>query len=63
MKFLITVPVLKVAGFQQFECEAENERDALKKWRDGDIKFMGEEIEVTSVGKPKIEQFYLSRRS
>lgn len=63
MKFLITVLILKASGFQEFECEAEDEKDALKKWNNGDIKFMGEEIEVTSVGKPKIEQFYLSRRS
>lgn len=55
-KFLITVPVLKAVGFQHFKCEAENEKDALKKWNDGSVEFFSEEIEAIQLGKPEIIQ-------
>lgn len=53
--YLITVDVLSAKGFQQFEVMARSESEAIKLFADGKGEFIAEEIDVTSIGKPRAE--------
>lgn len=56
MKYLITVPVLRVHGYQLWTVEAKNEKEALKLHEDGESEFLDESVEVTETGDATIEE-------
>lgn len=46
--------VKSVAGTQQWTVEANDEKEAFKKFEDGDCELEYESMEVTSIGKPTL---------
>ncbi len=57
MKWLITVRVEKAEGWQQFTVEAANEKEAARKFKSGEGEFVDQEVEVTKIGEPDVEEF------
>lgn len=57
-RWLIRVPVKAARGEQCYEVEAATEEAALKLWDDGDKRcvFVGDELEVTSLGEPEVSE-------
>ena len=56
MRFRITCAVEKAEGQQTWVVNAKNEKEALGKHEAGRSEFEGEEIEITSLGPPEIEE-------
>ncbi len=47
--FMITAEVRRVMGYQVFQVEAKNEKEAREKFESGECDFVEEELEVVSL--------------
>lgn len=55
-KYVIRCPIEAARGHQWWEVEASDPKDALAKHEAGKSDFVDEEVEVTGLGKPEIEE-------
>jgi len=55
-KFTLTFPVTRCNGVQVWEVEARSAKDAMNEFAHGAAKLIAEEVEVTSVGEPEIQE-------
>jgi hypothetical protein len=53
--YYITSEVKSVAGWQQWRVEAESEEEALRLFRQGDVEFVDEEIEVQDIEDENVQ--------
>ena len=62
-EYRITCNITKAQGWQSWIVNAESEREALDKYAAGvDVIFEDEEVEVTSLGEPDIEDMKWHRK-
>ena len=47
--YVVTVPIILSEGRQTFLVSADGETDAVERWRSGEGKFEGEELEATDL--------------
>jgi hypothetical protein len=55
-KYRITVPVTRASGWQTYTVKAESITEALIAHQNGDSDFEDEELEVTNLGEPEVEE-------
>jgi len=57
-KWGIIVPIKEARGHQYYEVDAESIEEARQLWVVGDelVRFVSDEIEVTSLGEPEIKE-------
>jgi hypothetical protein len=48
-KYVVTVPIESVSGWQQFAIEAASEEEAVAKWKKRGGEFLCEDVEITSL--------------
>jgi hypothetical protein len=54
-KYLIHANIQKASGTQTWSVTADSPEDALRKHKAGESAFYGEQVEVTSLSEPTIE--------
>ena len=54
-EYLVICDVEGASGTQTWAVTAENEEDAVAKYKAGECEFVEEDIEVTSLGEPEVE--------
>ena len=55
-KYRITCEVQETHGFQNWLVDADSEKDALEKHKNGESVFESEEIEVLGLGEPEVSK-------
>jgi len=55
-RYRLTCPIEDANGIQVYEVEAATPEGALAVWKKGETECVCEEIEVTRLGEPEIEE-------
>ena len=56
MKYIITVPIVKVKGESYYTTEADSLEQALANYESGNAEHIGDEFEWMEHGKPEVQE-------